>query len=98
MPSHLTAAVFFLCGVSLKVHVCPCAWAKHLQGNSPLTYPLKSWSVTVSPNKLRKFLNAGLSSLFPNSSSSWVCKVYQTKDQCCEKLVCFLTVKLEDPI
>lgn len=42
-----------------------------------LTYPLKSCSVMVSPNKFKKFLKAALSSLLPNNSSSWVYRIHR---------------------
>lgn len=36
----------------------------------PCSYPLKSWSSMLSPRILRNSLKAGVSSLFPNNSSS----------------------------
>ena len=45
------------------------------------THPLKSCSVTVSPSSSKNSLKAGLSSLFPNSSSSRVWKRNRIRDK-----------------
>lgn len=72
----------FLSSLHFLHHCLPLYSAYYLLFNSaPFSYPLKSWSSMLSPRILRNSLKAGVSSLFPNSSSSDVWEEETTKWQ-----------------